>query len=430
MQRVNGHKSYFNLDVAREMVDSFVCSTGVGCLLADAEGKELYRREADVPLHAECCRIMGEQACEKIHLFGARESERFGGRYIYFCPMGMGCFASPIILGGKIVGALAAGPIMVMDPEDHVESTPSLRNLKSEEKLMEIKEFLQRFPRREPSDLSHLSALLLSTALYISGEYRSMQERRSALEQYQDIGEYMQQLKLDGVRTAYPIDKEHSLVQAISEGDVGEARRLLNEILGHIFFASGGDYSTMRARSLELIALLSRAAADGGADLDEVLELNRRFLRESDYQRSTDDLTVLLNRVIERYSALVFDLVDVKHKNIIYKAIGYMKRNFAEKLTLEDTAQHVGFSPTYFSKIFKEEMGTTFNNYLGNLRVEKSKTLLLAGGMSIGDVCSAVGFEDQSYFIKVFRRYTGVTPGTYRKQQGRLDNKKERGAVK
>ncbi len=430
MQRINGQNKLFDFDVAREMVDSFVCSTGVSCLLTDADGKELYRRESESSLYTECCKIMGEQACEQIHLFGAQESERFGGRYIYFCPMGMGCFASPIVLGGKIVGALAAGPVMVMDPEDHIESTPALRSIKSEDRLMEIKEFLQRFPRREPSDLSHLSALLLSTALYISGEYRSMQERRSAHEQYQDIGEYMQQLKLDGVKTAYPIDKEHALIQAISEGDISEARRLLNEILGHIFFASGGDYSTMRARSLELIALLSRAAADGGADLDEVLELNRRFLKESDFQRSTDDLTVLLNRVIERYSALVFDLVDVKHKDIIYKAIGYMKRNYGGKLTLEDTAQHAGFSPTYFSKIFKEEMGTTFNNYLGNLRVERSKTLLLSRDLSISDVCSAVGFEDQSYFIKVFRRYTGVTPGMYRKQQGRLDNKKERGTVK
>ena len=185
----------------------------------------------------------------------------------------------------------------------------------------------------------------------------------------------------------------------------------------------------MRARSLELMALLSRAAADGGADLEQVLALNQRFLRESDYLRSTDELTVWLTRVIERYAALVFDLVDVKHKDIIYKAINYMKRNFTGKLTLEDTARHVGFSPTYFSKVFKEEMGATFNNYLGNLRVERSKMLLLAGKLSVGEVCTAVGFEDQSYFIKVFRRYTGVTPGKYRKQQGRLDSKKEYGFV-
>lgn len=429
MSRTDTPEIQFNMDVAREMVDSFVCSTGVSCLLTDAKGKELYRREPGCPLYSECRRIMGNQSCQELHLYGASESERFGGRYIYFCPMGMGCFASPIILGGRIVGALAAGPVMVMDPEDHIESTPALARLSKGPKLDEITDFLQKFPRREPADLSYLSAILLSAALYIGGEQRSLLERRQSQEQYQDIGEYMQQLKLEGVNTAYPREKERALMQAISEGDLSEARRLLNELLGHIFFATGGNFSVMRSRSVELMALLSRAAVDGGADLDEVLELNQRFLKESDYLRTTDELTVWLTRVIERYAALVFDLVDVKHKDIIYKAINYMKRNFTGKLTLEDTARYVGFSPTYFSKVFKDEMGTTFNSYLGNLRVERSKLLLLSGDLSVGDVCSAVGFEDQSYFIKVFRRYTGVTPGKFRKQQGRLDSKKERGFV-
>ena len=429
MNHFADQEKLFDMQIAQEMVDAFVCSTGVSCLLTDAEGRELYRREPGYELYAQCRKIMGDQACKRLHLYGACESERFGGRYIYFCPMGMGCFAAPIILGGKMVGALAAGPVMVMDPEDHVTSTPALQQLSDEKKMAEVTDLLQKFPRREPGDLSHLSALLLSAALYIGGEQRSLLEHRQTQEQHQDIGEYLQQLKVEGVQTAYPLDKEQALIRAITEGDQSEARRLLNELLGHIFFSTGGDFATMRARSLELMALLSRAAADGGADLEQVLALNQRFLRESDYLRSTDELTVWLTRVIERYAALVFDLVDVKHKDIIYKAINYMKRNFTGKLTLEDTARHVGFSPTYFSKVFKEEMGATFNNYLGNLRVERSKMLLLAGKLSVGEVCTAVGFEDQSYFIKVFRRYTGVTPGKYRKQQGRLDSKKEYGFV-
>lgn len=426
MNHTADRNDLFDLNMARELVDAFVCSTGVGCLLTDAQGGELYRRESGRELHARCCALMGDLACREMHLYSVSESERFGGRYIYFCPMGMGCFAAPIILGGKIVGALAAGPVMVMDPEDNAASAPALQQLAHQEKLEQALDLLQEFPRREPSDLSHLSVMLLSTALYIGGERRSLLEHRQTQEQYQDIGEYMQQLKLEGVQTSYPLDKEQALIRAITEGDQSEARKLLNELLGHIFFATGGDFATMRARSLELMSLLSRAAAEGGADLEQVLQLNQRFLKESDYLRSTDELTTWLTRVIERYTALVFDLVDVKHKDIIYKAISYMKRNFTGKLTLEETARHVGFSPTYFSKVFKDEMGTTFNNYLGNLRVERSKTLLLSGDLAVGDVCAAVGFEDQSYFIKVFRKYTGVTPGKFRKQQGRLDRKKER----
>lgn len=427
MSHIADRDIQFDTDAAREMVDAFVCSTGVGCVLTDAEGAELYRYEPERAVCARCRSLMGDQICGKIHLYGARQSERFGGRYIYFCPMGMGCFISPIVLGGKVVGALAGGPVMVMEPEDQIAGTPVLQNLTDTGEVLAL---LQKFPRRQPGDLSRLSALLLSAALYIGGEHRSLQERKQSQEQYQNIGEYIQRLKVEGTHTDYPMEKEQALIRAITEGDQMEARKLLNELLGHIFFSTGGDFAVMRARSMELLVLLSRAAADGGADVDQVLSLNQQFMKESMYLRSNDELTVWLTRVMERYSALVFDLVDVKHKDIIYKAIGYMKRNFTEKLTLEETARHVGFSPTYFSKVFKDEMGTTFNYYLGNLRVERSKMLLLAGKLSVGDVCTAVGFEDQSYFIKVFRRYTGVTPGNFRKQQGRLDSRKEHGLVK
>ncbi len=426
MKNKNAATHAFDLKIAREMIDAFVYSTGVGCLLIDANGDELYRHEKEERLCARLRSVIGNQICEKMHLQSVQDSERFGGRYIYFCPMGMGWFASPIILEGKIVGALAAGPVMVMDQEDHVASTPALQGDMSPQKAEQVDELLKRFPKREPRDLNYLSAMLLSTALYIGGERRSLLERRQAQEQYRDIGEYMQQLKRDGVKNMYPLDKERALLQAITDGDQQEAQILLNELLGHILYSTGGDFAATRARALELLALLSRASAEGGADVDQVLALNQRFIKESDYLSTTDQLTVWLNRVIEQYTALVFDLVDVKHKDIIYKSIHYMKRNFSGKLSLEDTARYVGFSPTYFSKVFKDEMGVTFNSYLGGLRVERSKILLLSGELSVGDVCAAVGFDDQSYFIKVFRKYTGVTPGKFRKQQGRLDRKKER----
>ena len=429
MNQMTDRDNPFDIRIARETAQAFAHSTAISCALVNREGAEFFRCDPQGDPCAQCRRVMGDQNCEALHRKGAVEAERFGGRYIYFCPMGMGCFASPVIFDGKQAGALIAGPVLIMDWEDLVACTPALQKLSSEKMLETMSSLSGKFPRREPSDLNHLSAMLLSSALYIGGERHELMERRRAQEQYQDIGEYIHQLKLVGVSGTYPLDKEQTMMRAIREGDLNEARAALNELLGHIFFASGGDFSTMRARSVELMSLLSRAAAEGGADLDYVLELNKRFLKESIYLRSVDELTVWLTQVIERYAAMVFDLIDVKHKDVIYKAINYMKRHYNGKVTLEDTARHVGFTPTYFSKVFKEEVGVTFNSYLGNLRVERSKALLLAGELSIGEICAAAGFEDQSYFIKVFRKYTGVTPGQFRKQQGRLDSKKERGIV-
>lgn len=149
-------------------------------------------------------------------------------------------------------------------------------------------------------------------------------------------------------------------------------------------------------------------------------------MSESDRLHSTDDLVGWLTRLITRYAGLVFEQADVKRKDILYDAINYMKQHLGERVTLEDTARQVGFSPNYFSKVFKDEMGCTFSDYLSKLRIDRSKALLLVSKLSIREICDAVGYEEQSYFIKVFTRFTGVTPGKFRKRGGRLDSSKER----
>ena len=294
------------------------------------------------------------------------------------------------------------------------------------ERLEHISRLLRRFPRRDPEDLNYISLQLLASALYIGDSSMAVIERRNQAEQYQSIGQYLQQYKLKDTPTTYPIDKEQELVKAISEGDERDARRLLNEILGYIFFAAGGEYQAMRVRSLELMSVLSRAAISGGADQAHVLALNQQFLEESDRLHSTEDLVGWLTRLITRYAGLVFEQADVKRKDILYDAINYMKQHLAERVTLEETARQVGFSPNYFSKVFKEEMGCTFSHYLSKLRIDRSKALLLVSKLSIREICDAVGYEEQSYFIKVFTRFTGVTPGKFRKRGGRLDSSKER----
>lgn len=125
--------------------------------------------------------------------------------------------------------------------------------------------------------MSRLSLQLLADALYIGDSSRILMERQECEAQQQDIGGYIQQLKLEGAENVYPLSKEKALLRAITDGDQTEARKLLNELLGHIFFYTGGNFMMIRARSLELITLLSRAAVDGGADMEQILALNQNF---------------------------------------------------------------------------------------------------------------------------------------------------------
>jgi Response regulator containing CheY-like receiver domain and AraC-type DNA-binding domain len=102
---------------------------------------------------------------------------------------------------------------------------------------------------------------------------------------------------------------------------------------------------------------------------------------------------------------------------VIDKAKQYIGLHFTEELSLEETAEHVHLNPHYFSKIFKQQVGATFIDYLTGLRIDKAKQLIdSADEPALKEVCFEVGYKDPNYFSRVFKRVTGVTPTEYRSQ--------------
>jgi YesN/AraC family two-component response regulator len=101
---------------------------------------------------------------------------------------------------------------------------------------------------------------------------------------------------------------------------------------------------------------------------------------------------------------------------LITQGLRIINRSYTEKITLSDISKSLHVNPTYFSSLFTREMGKTFSEYLMELRISKAEELLKNTGLSILDAATASGFDDQSYFTKVFRKHTGLTPGKYREQ--------------
>lgn len=409
----------FDFKTARETAESFSAACGVSCAVLDGEGGALFAARVGCE-GCEACRALNARRgipspCDKLHLYGAAQAERQGGRYTYFCPSGLAYFASPIKVRGRTVGALVGGPALIMDVEDYLASDPELWRGLSSEEMAELCGALECSPAMEPTRLFHMAALLSAAAVCV-GKSSSQEECT-----------HIQPLKAAGESGRYPMDKERELVRAVKEGDQTTARQLLRELLEYIQSATGEDFCLMRSRALELMAVLSRAAVDGGGDQDTILDMNSRCFSESDHLCTVEELALWLTRMTDRFTDTVFSLVEVKHRDIICKAIEYLKRNCRDRVTLEDTAGHVGLSPSYFSRVFKEEVGESFNSYLTALRISRGRAMLLDTDASIAEICDRCGFDDQSYFTKVFRKYTGVTPGRFRARRGRPENGEEPG---
>lgn len=99
---------------------------------------------------------------------------------------------------------------------------------------------------------------------------------------------------------------------------------------------------------------------------------------------------------------------------VLGRAKQYMQERFTEELSLEEVADYVHLNPHYFSKIFKQQVGETFIDFLTSLRIDKAKALIVADQLSLKEVCFEAGYRDPNYFSRVFKKVTGVTPTEYR----------------
>jgi len=89
-----------------------------------------------------------------------------------------------------------------------------------------------------------------------------------------------------------------------------------------------------------------------------------------------------------------------------------LKARFAGRITLEELAMSAGVSRSHLSRAFMQAEGLPPHTYQNQLRVQRAKALLTSGA-SLSDAAAEVGFADQSHFTRVFREFTGATPGQY-----------------
>lgn len=98
----------------------------------------------------------------------------------------------------------------------------------------------------------------------------------------------------------------------------------------------------------------------------------------------------------------------------VKKAIDYISLNYSELITLSNISNYLGINKSYFSSIFKKETGKTFTQMLNEIRIEKSKELLLETDLSALDIALSVGFNNQNYYNIVFKKITNETPMEFR----------------
>lgn len=252
-----------------------------------------------------------------------------------------------------------------------------------------------------------------------------------------------------GVGSIYPISELHSSYE--------EALRCLRyNIKGDVIFndqvkkekiLTSDEFKEYESRMLEYINLGKNEALDIFIQLLEALrpldEKNRKNKimelliliyrstgwgqKESggipiDYIQYYEEIKNISPEELEPWAYKKFHYIIMKAVNMgellkipieVRAALEYMTENYNEELSLEEVAGHVGLSPQYFSKLFKECVGCNFIDWIAGQRIAKAKELFHKTSLNIKDVCFQVGYNDPNYFSRIFKKVTGLTPTQY-----------------
>jgi len=395
-----------------EACNNLLTASGVGTAVVDINGEIVYQTKKSCGdcILAKDLTDEERERCRQTPQYASGQAMRFCGKFIYFCHRGMAHIASPLLKkNGELSGGLHVGPFLLVEKSAYLEEDTKWHRAKEE-----LRERLETMPVLSLEKAHSFSELVYYTANYLGTQQETPNINDQPLPEM--ISQYID--RIQGKPGFYPLEKEEELLLAMAAGDIAGAKSLLNELLGYIFFYSGFRFDVIRSRVLELIVLLSRAAMRGGANPEMIFGLNFDYLNEISKFENVEDLADWLSTIMNRFTDHIFRFSDAKHADVIFKSINYIKSNYMRKLALEDVAKSVYLSPAYFSRVFKQETGHNFSNYLNKVRIDESKKLLTNAKVNISDISGMVGYEDQSYFSKVFKKLTGVSPLKYRQARG------------
>lgn len=216
-------------------------------------------------------------------------------------------------------------------------------------------------------------------------------DQGSALPKF-NLTPFTEQLKRQQLAEAFGDLHQH--VDALSRQNDGDVYQF-KSFLGNIIFNITNQFS----------------------HLQELEEGKYGLFRAIDEADTAEQAIRILDDYLSRIMELTSSAAPAPGSNAnMTKLLQYIEEHYAEPLTLTELARHFHFNPSYLSSLFTAYNQEGFKEHLNTVRTGKAAELLRAGEAPISEISSMVGYGDHSYFCKVFKKYTGLSPSGYRRQ--------------
>jgi two-component system response regulator YesN len=368
----------------------------------------------------------GKENCLKDINRAIQISINTGDPYIFQCHTDMIEFTAALLDGGKCLSAFVCGPLLLRHLNPFMEQgiLTKVKGLSLDE--ASLMRTLPEIPVFSERRVQAAADLLFMIANYFSKADSTSQQKQHEITRQQALlaeGLFLRKhsesedaaLPLPSLQSRSDLYKEGELIDLIKMGDRKGAKELLDDLLGTILFRSHEQIGVLKARTLEIIFIIARAAVEAGANLEEILGFKYQYIQNLSKDDTPETLYYFLRKAFDQLFECIYQNRNIRHTRVFTKAKEFIWGNYHQEISLKKIAEAVGINPFYLSHLFRKEMGISFLEYLTSVRLSIAKKLLQQTNLSIIEICLEVGYQDPSHFAKVFRKKEGIRPTEYRK---------------
>lgn len=210
---------------------------------------------------------------------------------------------------------------------------------------------------------------------------------------------------------------EKLLMDAVSQGKIHKISHITSNIFNLNIQPRIPDSIRNRKNYMIILNTLLRKAAEyGNVHPLHIDRISSSYARQIEGIKSSSESMNLMNEMIRNYCLLVKNHSISNYSYLIGRTITLINYDLKADLSLKRIAADLKVTPSYLSRLFKEEMKITLTEYVNQKRIEAAVTLLHTTDMQIQTIAYECGIQDTNYFIKLFKKNTGITPSKYRYQ--------------
>ncbi len=214
----------------------------------------------------------------------------------------------------------------------------------------------------------------------------------------------------------YPVELERKLFAAVDKGEMDMAVNLAGQFYRWMLENYPQEFMSIRLKVLEFVLYAEhRAYLQGG--MTYIFTDRQDYLPRVMHTENRQELGRWFVDKIRGACQKILHKSSEKSVSLMDQAKAYINQNYHRDISLDDVSRRVGISPYYFSKIFKEDTGEGFIEYLTKIRMERARELLATSNYSMKEICSQVGYADPNYFSRSFKKNVGLTPTEYKEKR-------------